>query len=108
MTQQAQQVRFTSAKLWRNKLYYPAVSIETGVGTTGYLKSIPAILAAGSNLGPTHMGTDARCKFVEMLDSGRFRIGSDGTSNVGYPTTAGCRVRIPNIIWMNATAAAAW
>ena len=52
------------------------------------------------------MGTDARCKFVEMLDSGRFRIGSDGTSNVGYLPTAGCRVRIPNIIWMNATAAA--
>ena len=51
------------------------------------------------------MGTDARCKFVEMLDSGRFRIGSDGSSNVGYVPPAGCRVRVPNIIWMNATAA---
>lgn len=85
--------------------YYPAVSIETGVGT-GVYEEYPAILASGSNSwGPTYMGTDARCKFVEMLDSGRFRIGSDGSNNVGYVPTAGCRVRVPNIIWMNTTSA---
>lgn len=88
--------------------YYPAVEIETGVGT-GIYEIYPAINAAtvvnSSPWNNSDMGTDERCKFVEMMDSGRFRIGSDGSNNVGYVPPAGCRVRIPNLIFTNTTSA---
>lgn len=88
--------------------YYPAIEIETGVGT-GIYEAYPAINAAtvvgSSPWSNTGMGTDARCKFVEMMSSGRFRIGSDGTNNVGYTPVSGLKVRIPNLIFTNTTSA---
>ncbi len=80
---------------------YAGLWIETASGVGTY-ECYPAITAgAGSpwklavNSG---IATDVRGKFVEMLDSGRLRIGSDGTNNVGYVPPAGCRTRIGNVL----------
>ena len=83
--------------------FYPGIEIETGVGT-GIFEQYPAIYAPGSSgWNNTNMGTDSRCKFVEMLDSGRIRIGTDGTNNVGYTPVSGLRMRIANCIFQNTT-----
>lgn len=83
--------------------FYPGIEIETGSGT-GVFEQYPAIYAPGSSgWNNTNMGTDSRCKFVEMLDNGRIRIGTDGTNNVGYTPAAGLRMRIPNLIFQCTT-----
>jgi hypothetical protein len=80
----------------------PAIWIETGVGTNVY-EHYPAALSA--NFIPANIPTDIRGKFVESIGDGRIRIGFNGTSNVGYVPPAGCRVRIPNIIGRQTSAA---
>lgn len=85
--------------------FYPGVWIETGVAS-GVFEHYPAVLGTGTTPWTTaNMGTDARAKFVQALDSGRIRIGSDGTNNIGFVPASGCRVRIPNVILMNTTSA---
>lgn len=81
--------------------YWPGIEIETGVGT-GVYEQYPAIYGPGnSGWTNTEMGTDDRCKFVECLSSGRVRIGSDGTNDVGYTPVSGLRMRIPNLLFQN-------
>lgn len=86
--------------------YYPAVWIETGVGTNVY-EAYPALSAVGShNWTNTFMGTTAQCKFVEAMSSARVRIGSDGANDVGFVPASGCKVRIPNLLLNCCTSAA--
>jgi hypothetical protein len=78
--------------------FYSGVQIETGVGT-GVYEWYPALSTVGTSAWTTtSMTTDVRAKFVEMMDSGRFRIGSNGVNNIGYVPPAGCKVRIPNLL----------
>lgn len=46
----------------------------------------------------TNLGTDLRSRFVQnMTTGGQMRIGSDGTSSIGYVPAAGKRMRVPNV-----------
>lgn len=83
--------------------FCPGVYVETGVGT-GLYEFYPAVtVAAGFNT--TNLGTDARSKFVQNVGDGQLRIGSDGTTNIGFVPPAGCRTWVPNIFLRNTTAA---
>jgi hypothetical protein len=82
--------------------HVPAVWIETAAGS-GQYESYPALLAAA--MIPANLGTDARSKFVQTVGDGVVRIGNNGTNNVGYVPPAGCKVRIPNVIGRQTTAA---
>ena len=88
--------------------YYPAIWIETGVGT-GEFESWLAIYAGGTSPWKTDASggitTDIRGKYVESLSSARFRIGHDGTDNVGYVPVSGLRTRIPNVFLVNTASA---
>ncbi|KKS20787.1 MAG: hypothetical protein UU78_C0052G0007, partial [Candidatus Roizmanbacteria bacterium GW2011_GWC2_41_7] len=64
----------------------------------------PSLYAGG--MITTNLGTDARSKFVCMETNGQIRIGDNGTTAVGYVPASGCKVRIPNILGRQATAAA--
>lgn len=78
--------------------YYPGIWIETSSGSNTY-EFYPASLAGtGSPWSTSHLGTDARSKFVQCLASGIVRIGSDGTNNIGDLPSSGCKIRIPNVI----------
>lgn len=84
--------------------FYPGIWIETGVGTNQY-EFWPAMLSGtGSGWSTSHLGTDARSKFVQCLAGGIIRIGSDGTNNIGDLPVSGCKVRIPNILLANCAA----
>lgn len=80
-----------------NGTLIPAVQIETSSGS-GVYEWYPAIKGPALGWANTKMTTDARAKFVEAMDNGIVRIGSDGTNNIGYLPSSGCKVRIPNII----------
>lgn len=80
----------------------PAVWIETGVGTGVYEKYIAV---SSTYFNTTNLGTDDRSKYVLMDTDGIIRIGGDGTNAIGYLPTAGCRIRIPNILGHQTTAA---
>ena len=88
--------------------YIPGVFIETSPGSGEY-EMYPAInganVSGNSPWNNTNITTDERCKFVEAMSSGQLRIGSDGTNNVGYTPSSGCKVRIPNIL-LHATTSA--
>lgn len=77
---------------------FPAVWIETSPGSGTYEKfvSVGTVVALA-----THR-TDASMKVITQTTSG-IRIGNDGTNNVFYLPPAGCKVRIPAIIWTNCT-----
>lgn len=86
--------------------FWPGIQIETGVGT-GVYEWYPALSTiTGTAWSTTHMGTDARAKFVECMSSGQVRIGSNGTSNIGYVPPSGCKIRIPNVLLSNCVAGA--
>lgn len=82
--------------------HVPAVWIETAPGSGEY-ESYPAIL--NTWFLAANLGTDVRSKFVQTLGSGQLRIGFDGTANAGYTPVAGCRVRIPNVLGRQTSAA---
>ena len=82
--------------------HVPAVWIETSPGSNEY-ESYPAIL--GTWFLAANLSTDNRCKFVQTLGSGQVRIGNDGTANAGFTPPAGCRVRIPNVLGRQTSAA---
>lgn len=46
-----------------------------------------------------NLGTDLRSRFVQNMGSGQVRIGSDGTSSIGYVPASGKRIRIPSNIF---------
>lgn len=83
--------------------YYAGVWIETGVGTDTYEFYPNTGLAAGT--GTASVGTEAaRGKvvwFSPINTQGICRIGGDGTNTVGYLPTAGCKIRVPNVICLN-------
>lgn len=70
----------------------PGVWIETAPGSDVY-ERYPAV---GSMVALSSNPTDERGKVVWHTTTG-FRIGSDGTNNVGYLPASGCRVRVPNV-----------
>lgn len=80
----------------------PAVWIETAPGSDEY-EIYPCIITTYFNT--TNIGTDERSKFLHNMGSGQVRIGSDGTNTIGFVPAAGCKVRIPNVIGRQATAA---
>lgn len=80
----------------------PAVWIETGVGTNVY-EIFPAVSSA--SFIAANLSTDQRSKFVRMGTNGEIRIGGDGTTAIGFLPPAGCRVRIPNVIGRQTSAA---
>lgn len=83
--------------------YYPAVWVETGVGT-GIYEAYPC---AGSLVAAASTPTDAiRGKVCWASTGGVLRFGSDGTNTVGYVPVSGCKIRLPNILLTNCTTAA--
>jgi hypothetical protein len=80
----------------------PCVWIETGVGTGVYEKFVAV---SSTYFNTTNLGTDARSKFVLMDTGGTIRIGGDGTNTIGFLPPAGCKIRIPNIIGRQTSAA---
>lgn len=90
--------------------YYPGLWIEDSVGAGTYT-CWPAIYAGGTSpwKDPANSGiaTDVRGKYVESMSWARFRIGSDGSNNVGYVPVSGLRTRIPNILLVSTSAGAA-
>lgn len=74
------------------------VQIETspGSGVYDWYPTAHATLG-GAVFATANMNTDLRSKFVESSGNGVVRIGTDGTSNIGYVPASGCKVRIPNI-----------
>lgn len=75
------------------------VQIETspGSGVYEWYPTAGTTGVGGALWATTNMTTDARAKFVQSVGNGQIRIGSDGTSNIGYVPASGCKVRIPNI-----------
>lgn len=81
--------------------HYGGAWIETGAGTNVY-----EFYASAANLTTTNAATGAvRGKLVWISSQGLLRIGSDGTNTVGHVPPSGCRIRIPNIVLLNATSA---
>lgn len=80
----------------------PAVWIETGVGTNVYEKYIAV---SSTFFITTNLGTDDRCKYVLMDAGGTVRIGGNGVDPIGYLPASGCRIRIPNILGRQTSAA---
>lgn len=72
---------------------FPGVWIETSAGSGVYER----FNSVGSMVNLSTNPTDERGKVVWQTTSG-IRIGSDGTNNVGYLPSSGCKVRIPNVI----------
>ncbi len=79
------------------------IQVETSPGSDVY-EWYPALNATG--WATNALATDARAKFVQNLGSGQVRIGSDGTSNIGYLPASGCKIRIPNVMFRQCTTAA--
>lgn len=83
----------------------PGVWIETSPGSNEY-DFFPA-LKTTTQFTTTNLGTDARSKFVQNMNTGgQMRIGSDGTNNIGYVPPAGCKTRVPNMFFRQCTTAA--
>lgn len=86
---------------------YPGVWIETAEDSDKY-EFWPAQRysgAAASGWYNTAKGTDARSKYVEMLDGGAIRIGANTSGAYGYLPPANCKVRIPNVLMMSCATA---
>lgn len=80
----------------------PVIWVETGAGTGEY-DLFPCVLTTWFKA--ANLGTDNRSKFVQTLGDGQIRIGYDGSANAGFVPPAGCKVRIPNILGRQTTAA---
>lgn len=80
------------------------VQIETAPGS-GIYEWFPTMTAA-TYFTTTNLTTDIRAKFVESVGNAIIRIGSNGTSNIGYVPPAGCKIRMPNILQRQASSAA--
>lgn len=80
----------------------PAVWIETAPAS-GVFTKFPAVSSTYFNT--TNLGTDARSKVVFMDANGIVRIGGDGTNVAGFVPPSGCRVRIPNVLGRQTSAA---
>lgn len=79
----------------------PGVWIETSAGSGVYERYVGVGSMAALSTNPT----DERGKMVWHTTTG-FRIGSDGTNNVGYLPATGCKVRVPNVFLHCCTRAA--
>jgi hypothetical protein len=82
--------------------HVPAVWIETAPGSNTY-EAFPCVPSAWIN--PTNLGTDERAKFCLSVGLGQIGIGTDGSNNVGFVPPAGCKIRIPNILGRQTSAA---
>jgi hypothetical protein len=83
----------------------PAVLIETSPGS-GIYESYNALYGAARGWSSTYLLTDKRAKFVQCMDGGIIRIGSNGAANCGYTPPSGCKIAIYNIFLRQSTAAA--
>lgn len=83
--------------------YYAGVWVETAVASSVY-EFYPT---GGPYTGAGLVATDAvRGKVCWVSSQGLVRIGYDGTGTNGYLPVSGCRIRVPNIVTLNADAAA--
>ena len=77
------------------------VQIETAPGSGVYewwCSAHPTLGAANWNT--TNIAADVRAKFFESVGGGVLRIGADASANaIGYLPAAGCKVRMPNIMF---------
>lgn len=80
------------------------LSIETSPGS-GIYEWYPAQSVA-NGFASININTDIRSKVVCHVGGGLVRIGSDGTTNIGYTPPAGCNIRIPNVFLRTCTTAA--
>jgi hypothetical protein len=82
---------------------WPALWIETAPGSNVY-EAYPSLPAANFIAG--NLSTDVRSKFVCSSGSnGTMFIGGNGSVTCGFVPPAGCKIRIPNIIGRQTTAA---
>lgn len=74
------------------------VQIETSPGS-GVYEWYPTLVANSTTGGfiTAALTTDARAKYVHYAGGGLVRIGSDGSSNIGFVPASGCKVRVPNV-----------
>jgi hypothetical protein len=82
---------------------WPAIWIETAPGSNEFeaYPSMPSTIFT-----PTNVSADQRSKFVCALSSnGTIVIGGNAIDECGYVPPAGCRIRIPNIIGRQTSAA---
>ncbi len=83
--------------------HYPGVWVETGANTNIF-EFYPA---AGSLILAGSVATDEiRGKVCWVGSQGVLRLGSDGTNITGFVPPAGRRIRVPNIILINAARSA--
>lgn len=80
--------------------YYPGIYVETSVGS-GVYEFWPNILPVVRATTPT----DKRGKVCWISAGGLLRIGNNGTNTVGFVPAAGCKMRVPNIVTINAASA---
>jgi hypothetical protein len=78
--------------------YYPGIWIETAQNSDQF-EFWPGITGT-TTWALAKIGRDTRSKYVQILTSGTCRIGSDGTSHIGYVPPANCRIRVPNVFLM--------
>ncbi len=82
---------------------WPALWIETAPGSNVY-ESYPSLPAA--NMIAANLGTDARSKYVcSIASNGTIFIGGNGSVACGFVPPAGCKIRIPNVIGRQTSAA---
>ena len=78
-----------------NGTFVPLFQVETAPGSNVFEWWTTVTVANGFTL--TNLTTDVRSRVAEAMVNGQFRIGSDGTTNIGQLPQSGCRVRVPNI-----------
>jgi len=79
-----------------------AVQIETapGSGVYKWWHGLQSPASTGDHMYTTAIvGTDARNRYFKSYNDGSIGLGGDGTNLIGYVPPAGCKVRIPNIIF---------
>lgn len=84
--------------------FYFAVQIETAAGSNEFKwwHGLMNPSTSGDSMYSTNIiGTDARNTYYKSLADGTIQLGGDGTNLIGYVPPAGCRIRIPNIRFIN-------
>lgn len=87
---------------WWSATMVPWVEIETAP-LSWIFEKFPAVSA--TYFTAANIETDERSKFVLMDTNGNIRIGGNGTTAIWYLPPAGCRIRIPNVIGRQTSAA---
>lgn len=89
--------------------YWAGVWVETGAGTGTYKFYTASGSATGAYVAAANtIGTDShRGRVCWISPGGALQLGSDGTNTNGHTPPVGCRLRVPNIMTLQAATGAA-